>query len=147
MLPAATFGGPAEGGPGVLVHLGQWYPGLPGEPRGVGVLGGDDEVLPVDASHLDQAFAVGKIYLDAPPFCDGAAYRVAAHAEGSCLPHEESGEAFAVAGKGQGARLVSATATFHHDGFEPGVEGTGREEMLHCSPEKLAWGVVDVGLE
>jgi hypothetical protein len=60
---------------------------------------------------------------------------VVAHAESSGLPHKEQGEALAVAGEGQGASLVSAATTLHHEGFEPGVEGSGCEETLHRSPE------------
>src|SRR5919112_914082 len=108
MLTAA-----AEGALCILVHPGQWEPGLPGEPDGVGVLGGGDEVFTVDASHLDPALAVGKIYHDVAASRDGAADRVVAHAEGSALPHEEPGEPLAVAGEGQGAGFVSAAATFH----------------------------------
>ena len=75
------------GGPGFLVHPGQWEPGLPGESDGVGVLGGDDEVFTVEASYLDPALPVGKVYHDVAAPCDGAAYRVMAHAESSGLPH------------------------------------------------------------
>src|SRR5215208_5843311 len=147
MLTAAAFGSLAEGGLCILVYPGQWESSLPGEPDGVGVLGGGDQVFTVDASHLYPALAVGKVYHDVAASCDGAADRVVAHAKCSGLPHEEPGEALAVAGEGQGASLVSAAATLHHDGFEPGVEGAGREETLHRSPEKLTWCVVDVGLE
>src|ERR671920_2500252 len=147
MLTAAAGCGPAEGGLCILVHPGQWEPGLPGEPDGVGVLGSGDEVFTVDASHLYPALTIGKVYDYVAAFCDGAADRVVAHAEGSGLPHEEPGEALAVAGEDQGAGLVSAAATLHHDGFEPGVEGAGREETLYRSSEKLAWRVIDVGLQ
>src|SRR5918993_1846485 len=147
MLTAPAFGSLAEGGLCILVHPGQWEPGLPGEPDGVGVLGGGDQVFTVDASHLYPALAVGKVYHDVAASCDGAADRVVAHAEGSGLPHEEPGEALAVAGEDKGACLVSAAATLHHNGFEPGVEGAGCEETLHRSSEKLAWRIVDVGLE
>src|SRR5215216_2855439 len=115
MLTAAAGCGPAEGGLCILVHPGQWEPGLPGEPDGVCVLGSGDEVFTVDASHLYPALTIGKVY-----------DHVVAHAEGSGLPHEEPGEAHAVAGEDQGASLVSAATTLHHDGFEPGVEGAGR---------------------
>src|SRR5919112_4767454 len=141
MLTAA-----AEGGLCILVHPGQWEPGHTGESGGVGVLGGGDEVFTVDAPHLDPALAVRKVYHDVAASRDGAADRVVAHAEGSGLPHEEPCEALAVAGEGQGAGFVSAAATFHHDGFEPGVEGAGREQTLHRSPEELARSIVDVGL-
>src|SRR5215203_2044169 len=147
MLTAAAFGSLAEGGLCILVYPGQWESSLPGEPEGVGVLGGGDEVFTVDASHLDPALAVGKVYHYVAASCDGAADRVVAHAEGSGLPHEESGEALAVSGEGQCASLVCAAATLHHDRFEPGVEGASREETLHRSSEKLAWCVIDVGLE
>src|SRR3712207_2380528 len=106
MLTAA-----AEGGLGILVHPRQWESGLIGESGGVGVFGGGDEVFTVDASHLDPALAVGKVYHDVAAFRDGAADRVAAHAQGSGLPHEEPCEALAVAGEGQGAGFVSAAAT------------------------------------
>src|SRR5215210_2809761 len=147
MLTAAAFGKVAEGGLCILVHPGQWEPDLPGEPDGVGVLGGGDEVFTIDASHLYPALTIGKVYHDVAASCDGAADRVVAHAEGSGLPHEELGEALAVAGEGQGASLVSAAATLHRDGFEPGVEGAGREETLHSSSEKLAGRIVDVSLD
>src|SRR5215210_8155512 len=147
MLTAAAFGKVAEGGLCILVHPGQWEPDLPGEPDGVSVLGGGDEVFTVDASHLYPALTIGKVYHDVAASCDGAADRVVAHAEGSGLPHEEPGETLTVAGESEGADLVSAAATLHHDGFEPGVEGAGREKPLHCCPEKLARRIVDVGLD
>src|SRR5215210_8944386 len=112
----------AEGGLRILVHLEQWEPGFPGEPGGVGVFGGDDEVFSVDASYLDPALAVGKGYGDVPAFCDDASDRAVAHAEGSSLPHQEPGEAFAIAGGGQGARLVRAASPLHNDGLEPSVD-------------------------
>src|SRR5215213_2395533 len=117
----------AEGGLCILVHPGQWQSGLPGEPDGVSVLGGGDEVFTVDTSHLYPALTIGKVDHDVAASCDGAADRVVAHAE-----------TLAVAGEGQDASLVSAAATLHHNGFEPGVEGAGREETLHRSSEKLA---------
>src|SRR5215208_7567514 len=147
MLTAAAFCSLAEGSLCILVHLGKWEASLPGESEGVGVLGGGDEVFTVDASHLDPALAVGKVYHYVAAPRDGAADRVVAQAEGSGLPHEEPGEALAVAREGQGASLVSAAATLHHDGFEPGVEGAGREELFHRCPKKLARRIVDVGLE
>src|SRR5215210_1001556 len=137
----------AEGGLRILVHLEQWEPCLPGEPGGVGVFGGDDEVFSVDASYLDPAFAVGEGYSNVAAFCDGASDRAVAHAECSGLPHQQPGEALAVVGGGQNARLVCAAATLHHDWFQPGVEGAGSGETLHGSPEQFARRVVDVGLE
>ena len=47
----------------------------------------------------------------------------------------------------QGTCFVGAAAALHHYRLEPGVESPGREETLHGGPEKLARGVVDVGLE
>src|SRR5215211_9446010 len=135
------------GGPGILVHPGQRESGFLGEPGGVGVLGGDDDVFTVDGPHLDPALTVGQSYCDVSALCYGASDGVVADAEDSGLPHEEPGEAYAIAGEGQGARLVCAATTLHHDGLEPGVEGAGREETLHRSPEKLPRRVVDVGLE
>src|SRR5215204_93033 len=44
-----------EGGSGISIHPGQGEPVLPGEPYGVGVLWGRDEVLPVDAPDLYAA--------------------------------------------------------------------------------------------
>src|SRR5215217_7338408 len=114
---------------------------------GVVVLGGDGEHYDVDASHLDPAIPVGKVYHDVATPCDGAADRVVAHSEGPRLPHEEPGETLAVAEESHGAGLVSAAATLHHDGFEPGVEGPGLKETLQSGPEKLTWRIVDVGLE
>src|SRR3712207_9169182 len=89
----------AEGGLYLLVHLEQRESCFSGEPGGIGVLGGDDEVFSVDASYLDPAFAVGEGHGDVPAFCDGASERPVAHAEGTGLPHNKPGETFAIAGE------------------------------------------------
>src|SRR5215213_2498224 len=107
MLTAA-----AEGGLCILVHPGQWEPGLPGEPDGVSVLGGGDEVFTVDASHLYPALTIGKVdreRLGSLLMREAGTLGVRHHTVGRT-----------VAGQGQGASLVSAAATLHHDGFEPG---------------------------
>src|SRR5215217_7920294 len=109
MLTAAAFGKAAEGGLRILVHLEQWESGFLGEYRSVGVLGGYDEVFTVDGSHFNPELTVRQSYRCVSAPCDGASDRVVAYPEGSCLPHEEPGEALAVAGECQVLLNESAT--------------------------------------
>src|SRR5919112_2311375 len=144
LLPGSI---PREGVPGVRVDYGQREAGLLREPSGVGVLRGEDEVLPVQATDLDPAPPVGQLDLDDAPFGDAAPDAEVPHAQSAGLAHEEPRHALSGAGLDERADLVGSAAAFHYYGLEPGVEGSGREEALDRRSEELPRRVVHVRFE
>src|SRR5919112_1416442 len=132
-----------KGDPGVVVHAGQRQPRLRCEPGGIGILGRDDEVLAVEASDLDPASPVGKLYLYEASPGGGAPHLVVTDAQGPRLPHQEPGHTFEVPREDECTGLVGATAALHEYRLQPGVEGPGGEDFLHGGPEELSRGVVN----